>query len=129
MEVNTNFYYLIRFIAEFGRAPKAREEYEGKKIGWLFQNIKHGSFQISTEDRDFFTRLGIELDTKNPQELVHEKLIVLIDFLYDEKRIPKYNEVHKGINLGVFFRNILSSNTTLNKDDSKLFKSALKKIN
>jgi len=129
MDVNANFYYLIRFIAEFGRAPKAREVYEGRKIGWFFQNIKHGQYQIALEDKAFLTRLGIELDTKNPQEIVHEKVLVLIDFLSDEKRIPKYNEVHQGINLGVFFRNILSGNTTLNKDDTKLFKSALKKIN
>ena len=126
MEVNTNFYYLVRFIAEFGRAPKAREIYEGKKIGWFFQNIKHGSAKISEEDYNFLTRLGIELTTKNPQELVHEKLLILVDFLCDKERIPTYNEVYKGINLGVFFRNILSGNTTLNKEDAKLFKSSLK---
>ena len=81
MEVNINFYYLIRFIAEFGRAPKAREIYEGRKIGWFFQNIKHGMFKISDEDREFLNRLGIDLTTKNPQELVHEKLLLLVAFI------------------------------------------------
>jgi len=128
MEVNANLYYLIRFIAEFGRAPKARESYEGRNIGWFYQNVKHGQFKISDEDRCYFERLGISLTTKNAQDTVHEKLLILVEFLSKEKRIPKYNETHKGINLGVFFRNILSGNTSLNKTDKKAFNKALKSI-
>lgn len=128
MEVNANLYYLIRFIAEFGRAPKARESYEGKNIGCFFQNLKRGQIHISDEDRIFFERLGINLTTKNPQDVVHEKLIILVDFLSKEKRIPKYNETYNGINLGVFFRNILSGNTSLNKEDKKAFNKALKSV-
>lgn len=128
MVVNENLYYLIRFVAEYGRPPKAREIYEGKKIGWFYQNIKHGQFNISDEDRNYLERIGITLTTKNPQDAVHEKLIILIEFLSKEKRIPKYNEIHNGINLGVFFRNILSGNTSLNKADKKAFNKALKSI-
>lgn len=125
MEVNTNLYYLIRFIAEVGRAPKARETYEGKNIGWFYQNIKHGQYNLSDEDKAFFERLGINLATKNPQVNVHEKLLILVEFISANERIPKYNERYKGINLGVFFRNILSGNTSLSKADKKLLDSKL----
>ena len=128
MEVNANLYYLIRFIAEFGRAPKARETYEGKKIGWFYQNLKHGQINISDEDRNYLERIGISLTTKNPQEAVHEKCMTLIEFLSKEKRIPRYNEVYSGIPVGVFFRNIFSGNTSLSKEDKKSFNKALKAI-
>lgn len=126
MEVNTNFYYLVRFLAEFGRAPKARETYEGKHVGVFYHNLKRGQIKISIEDRDFLTRLGLDLTPKNVQEQVHEKLTILVEFLLNEQRLPKSKDVYKGIALKVFLQNILSGNTKLNAEDQKLFEKALK---
>lgn len=127
MEVNTNFYYLIRFIAEFGRAPKSREIYENKNIGMYFHNIKKGQNKLSNEDEVFLKRLGIELNTKCPQEIVHEKLIILVEFLTQKQRVPKHNDTYKGIRLNIFYRNILSGNTKLNPTDMLAFEQALEK--
>lgn len=127
MDVNKKFYYLVRFIAEFHREPKSREIYEGINIGYYFHNIKRGQTKISEEDREFLERLGIDLTVKDPQELVHEKAIILVEFLLKEQRLPKSHDVYKGITLKVFLQNILSGNTKLNSEDKELFEKALKK--
>lgn len=127
MEVNTNFYYLVRFIAEFHREPKSREIYEGINIGYYFHNIKRGRIKTSDADKEFLERLDIDLTIKDPQEQVHEKAIILIEFLLKEQRLPKSHDVYKGVTLKVFLQNILSENTKLNSEDKKLFEKALKK--
>lgn len=127
MEVNKNFYYLLRFIAEFNRAPKSRETYEGQNVGNYFQRIKNGQAKISAEDEEFLTRIGINLYITDPQEQVHEKLIILTEFLLKEQRLPKAKEVYKGVTLKVFLNNILSGNTGLSDEDYELFESALEK--
>lgn len=127
MEVNKNFYYLVRFIAEFNREPKSRETYEGINIGYYFHRIKKGQAKISEADENFLKRIGIDLTIKDPQELVHEKAIILIEFLLKEQRLPKSQDVYNGIALKVFLQNILSGNTKLNSEDKELFEKALKK--
>ena len=81
MDVNENMYYLIRYVAEFHKPPKAREIYEGRKIGLFLHNVKRGSQKISSEDALFLARLGIKLSTENVQNNVHKKLLILVDFI------------------------------------------------
>lgn len=126
MEVHENMYYLIRYIAETTCEPRAREVYEGRNIGIYLQNIKKGRVKLSEEDRNFFERLGIKLHTENPQEKVHQKLLILVDFLKTHKRRPNINDYYKNIQLSVFLRNIQTGNTSLTKEDQELLDEALK---
>ena len=128
MEVNENLYYLIRYIAETTTEPKAREVYEGRKIGLYLQNIKKGKAKISEEDRNFLERLGIKLHTENPQEKVHKKLLVLLDFLETYKRNPSTSDYYKNVHLYVFLRNIQSGNTSLSKEDKEKLDCTLKRV-
>lgn len=121
MEVNENLYYLIRFMAETTCEPKAREVYEGRKIGLYLQNIKKGIVKISEEDAEFLNRLGVKLHTEDPKEKVHKKLLILVEFMYIYRRKPKKADYYKGVHLGPFFRNILSGNTSLSPEDRKKF--------
>ena len=128
MEVNENLYYLIRYIAEFHKAPKAREIYEGRKIGLYLQNIKRGYQHISSEDALFLTRLGIKLSTENVQNNVHEKLLILVEFIKINNRKPNSKDVYKGIRSYPFLRNVQTGNTSLCKEDRSMLLNALSKI-
>lgn len=128
MEVNENLYYLIRYVAEFHKAPKAREIYEGRKIGLYLQNIKRGSQTIAPKDSLFLTRLGIKLTTENVQNNVHKKLLILVEFIKNNNRKPNSKDVYKGIKLYPFLRNIQSGNTSLSKKDRAILLKALEKI-
>lgn len=120
MEVNENLYYLIRYIAEFHKAPKSREVYEGRKIGQYFQNIKKGSQEISAEDAKFLIRCGVKLATENPQNKVHEKFLILVEF-FEKFGKPIPTDIYKGVRLHTFIQNIKSGNTKLNSADKKKF--------
>ncbi len=128
MEVNENLYYLIRYVAEFHKAPTVREIYEGRKIGLYLQNIKRGCQKISAEDALFLTRLGIKLSTENVQSNVHKKLLILVEFIKNTNRKPNSKDIYKGIKLYPFFRNIQTGNTSLNKKDRAILLHALEKI-
>ena len=128
MEVNENLYYLIRYVAEFHKAPKVREIYEGRKIGLYLQNIKRGCQKVSSEDAQFLTRLGVKLSTENVQNNVHQKLLVLVEFIKNNNRKPNSKDVYKGITLYPFLRNIQTGNTSLSKKDRALLLHALEKI-
>jgi len=127
MDVNENLYYLIRYVAEFHQAPKAREIYEGRKIGLYLQNIKRGSQSITDEDALFLKRLGLKLSTENVQNNVHKKLLILVEFIKNNKRKPNSKDVYKGIKLYPFLRNIQTGNTSLSKKDRALLLRALEK--
>ena len=126
--VNENFYYLIRYIAETTCEPKARTVYEGRKIGLYLQNVKRGNIKISDNDRDFLERLGVSLTPHNPQELVHKKLIILIEFVETYKRKPVGKDVFKGIPVKQFLDNILSGNTGLSEEDRRKLDEVLKSL-
>jgi len=128
MEVNENLYYLIRYIAETTTEPKSREIYEGRKIGSYLQNIKRGTVKLSEEDQNFLERLGVKLHTENPQEKVHKKFLVLIEFLETYRRKPNTNDYYKNIHLYVFLRNIQTGNTSLSKEDHEKLNKTLKKL-
>ena len=128
MDVNENMYYLIRYVAEFHKPPKAREIYEGRKIGLFLHNVKRGSQKISSEDALFLARLGIKLSTENVQNNVHKKLLILVDFIKKNNRRPNSKDVYKGIKLYPFLRNIQTGNTSLSKKDRAILLKALDKI-
>jgi hypothetical protein len=128
MEVNENLYYLIRFIAEFKRAPKSREIYEGRCVGQYFNNIKRGTTTISPSDVQFFKRSGINICIENRQAKVHEKFLILVEFMEKNKRKPNYKDVYKGIALYHFMHNLITGNTALNPQDKKKFESVLKSV-
>ena len=128
MDVNENMYYLIRYVAEFHKPPKAREIYEGRKIGLFLHNVKRGSQKISSEDALFLARLGIKLSTENVQNNVHKKLLILVDFIKKNNRRPNSKDVYKGIKLYPFLRNIQTGNTSLSKKDRAILLKALEKI-
>lgn len=128
IKVNENFYYLIRYIAEFHKAPTFREVYEGKNVGSYLYNIRSGTISISSKDRAYLEKLGIYFEKRNAQEKVHKKLLATVDFLEENQRMPKVKEVYQGFNLYTFLHNIRSGNTSLSKEDEKKLNAALAKI-
>lgn len=114
---------------EFKQVPKAREIYEGRKIGLYLHNIKRGRIKISVEDSNFLIKLGVNLSTENAQEKVKAKLDILIDFMEQHNRKPNTNDVYKGIPLYTFLRNIQTGNTSLREKDQERLDTVLEKIN
>ena len=108
---------LEEFYNEFGREPKATEEYKGIKLGQFFHCIRKGNTSISESDREYLESLGMRLVSKNRQLLVHEKVILLGEFYNEFGREPKAREKYKDIKLGQFLHSIRRGNTSISEVD------------
>lgn len=110
---------LIKFYNKFGRWPKVREVYKDINIGYFFYNIKLGKTTLLKHDKKRLKKLNFNFDKIPQKENTHNKVIILIEFYNKHNRWPNYCEIYKDIKLGIFFKNIISGNTSITDTDKK----------
>lgn len=109
---------LEEFYNEFGREPKATEEYKGVKLGIFLTSIRTGHTKILEKDKNYLSRVGLRLTKGVKQELVHEKVLLLGEFYNEFKREPKATEEYNGARLGNFLSSIKRGDTKLSYEDT-----------
>ena len=108
------FSVLIEFLEKEKRLPKKKEKYKNINIcSFLYGIIKGGGYE---KYYDNWIKQMINIPVikdlikermKNKSVISEEKFAVLIEFLEQEKRLPKDKEKHKNINIGSFVYGIL----------------------
>ena len=66
------------------------------------------------------TNTGIKITPNIKQTIIHEKVLLLVEFYDLYHRTPTQNEVYKNIKLGKFLHNIQYRNTNLPFEDKQL---------
>ncbi len=106
---------LLEFFDNFGRWPKAREEYKNEKIGAFAHSINALKTKLSKEDYAILKEKNFFNNTREQKK--HEKVLLLLEFFDKYSRWPKAKEEYKNEKIGTFARRIKSLNTKLSKVD------------
>jgi uncharacterized protein (DUF736 family) len=109
---------LLEFVELYRREPKSNEEFKGVKIGRLWHSFKQGSQQryLSVRkkilENDILKR-AYETFLKNREQKIstNERADILIEFVLLFGRIPKKNEMYKGINISMFWNDVKRATT------------------
>ena len=111
---------LVEFYNLYHRTPKNREVYKDVNIGTFLSSIRQGNTTLSDKDALLLTDTGIRIISSNRKDVVHKRVLLLIEFYNLYHRTPKPNEIYKNINLYNFLVSIRRGNTTLSSEDKKL---------
>ena len=124
MKDNKRIHYkvllLIEFYNIFNRWPKQREKYKDVNIGTFLSRIKNKYLYISDDDLILLKNIGFKFNTLSRKELVHNKVLLLIEFYNKFNRWPKRTEKYKNVNIGGFCNNIRTKETSISTDDTAL---------
>lgn len=126
MKDNKRIHYkvllLIEFYNIFNRWPKQREKYKDVNIGTFLSRIKNKYLYISDDDLILLKNIGFKFNTLSRKELVHNKVLLLIEFYNKFNRWPKTKETYKGVNIGAFARRIKRDENSISSNDFELLK-------
>ena len=111
---------LVEFYNKYGREPKWMEEYKGAKLGKFLNNIRIGNVKPTTEERKLLKDIGYRLDCLNKKEIVHKKVLLLVEFYKEYNRRPKSSEEYKGVKIGRFLVNIKQNRVKPTEEDRAL---------
>ena len=120
IKIHQKVLILIEFYNKFQRWPKYNEEYRNEQIGAFSMRIKQKRVKLSKNDIEELKKLNFQFETVPAKEIVHRKVLLLIEFFTVHKRLPKYREVYKNVKIGFFLRNIKQKNTSLSISDKQL---------
>ncbi len=120
---------LIEFVNIYGREPKRREKYKNVNIGGFLSRIRQNSTVLSAEDKTLLINSGIRITAINKKDIVHEKVLLLVEFFNLYNRTPNRNEIYKNVKFDDFLSNIKRGYTTLSFEDEKLLIDTGIKIN
>lgn len=122
IKIHQKVLILIEFYNKFNRWPKYNEEYKNEQIGAFALRIKQKRVNISKSDIEELRKLNFRFDIVSAKEKIHRKVLLLIEFFLINKRLPKYKEMYKNVNIGFFLSNIKQKNTALSTSDKQLLK-------
>ncbi len=111
---------LIEFYNLYHRHPKEREIYKNIKLGQFLDSIRQNKTVLLPEDVELLTNTGIKITPNIKQTIIHEKVLLLVEFYDLYHRTPTQNEVYKNTKLGKFLHNIRYGNTNLPFEDKQL---------
>ena len=106
-------YLLIKFIDEYTRIPKQKEEYGGVKIGSFWYNMREGDnkqfydkllSRVEILKNDYDKYLESKKTRKNRAVVMDEKIRLLFKFVNEFKKMPKTNEEYEGVKIGTFWK-------------------------
>ena len=110
----------IQLIEEFyqinGRLPKYTEKSGGIAIGRFLSNIKQKNTKIAEEQMSRLEILGFNKNETDKEEEKERKIQLIEEFYQINGRLPKQNEVYKGIAIGQFLNSIRQGNTKITEE-------------
>jgi len=123
---------MLLFMEKKGRVPVALEIYQDVKIGYFYNNLKHGQnkesldfllkeSEVLRKDYNIFLRNKKERDSKELQHTPEEKRDLILKFIEINEVIPRYVDTAEGVDIGVFYRSIR------NRKNRQLFNTLLEK--
>ena len=104
---------LLEFVDQNNRTPKCEEIYKGIKIGQFWNSIKQGNhnnlYKLFLEKNEIL-KIEYERLIKNREgkEVItpDQKCNLLIEFVNQNNRSPKFEEIYKETKIGHFFSSI-----------------------
>lgn len=120
LRIHKKVLLLIEFYNKFNRWPKYNEEYKSEQIGAFALRIKQKRVKLSKNDIEELRKLNFQFNIVSAKEKVHRKVLLLIEFFLINKRLPKYKEMYKNVNIGFFLSNIKQKSTSLSISDKQL---------
>jgi hypothetical protein len=122
---------LLKFVEENKRLPTKEEEYKGVKIGQFWASIKQGQSKKSYENKlskneilkaDYDRVQKLKQEKKGKETLTPDfKADLLLEFVKENKRLPKNGEEYKGFKIRKFWDHIKQG------DKKKLYEDKLSK--
>ena len=117
---------LVEFYKLFNRWPYQKDKYKNINLGHFMHSIKTKNTSINDSDKELLQKYNFPFETKKrDKNLIHEKVLLLVEFYTLYKRWPLKSEKYQGKNIGYFVRNIKIKDTHLSNEDISL----LEKIN
>ena len=113
---------LLKFVQDNKRVPMYKEMVDNFNIGRFWKSIKQGhnsdiyKSQLST---NLILSTDYEKTQKSKEISMEDKANLLLDFVQDNKRVPKYREKVDNFNIGSFWNNIKQA------QNSDIYKSQL----
>lgn len=112
---------LIEFYKSFNRWPYQKEKYQSINLGNFMHSIKTKNTSVNESDKELLQKYNFPFETnKRDKNLIHEKVLLLVEFYNLYKKWPNNNEKYKGQNIGNFVRNIKVKDTHLSNSDKEL---------
>lgn len=112
---------LLKYYNKKHRLPNKNEKYKGVNIYKFVEKIKNAEITLSSNKLEQLKAIGVFPHKK--KIAVHKKVLLLTEFFNEFGRWPKDREVYKDINIGKFFSNIRSNNTSISNSNKKLLNS------
>lgn len=113
---------LAEFYVNFNRDPRGREIYKGIKLYNFLNSIRRGEIVLNEFEVETLKKSGIRLNNITKEEEIHEKVLLLVEFVKIYKRDPKDDEKYKNIKLYQFLKEIRKGKVMLNAEDEKSLK-------
>lgn len=105
------------FYTKYGREPRSREIFKGEKLGYFLNNIRKGCTKIEDYEYERLEKLGFRLEPINVKAEVSRKVELLKEYYLTFGEEPDITEVYKGVNLGIFLRNIYRNGVKISAKD------------
>ena len=120
--IRKNVKTLAEFYLKFKRDPHGREEYNGIKLYNFLNAIRKGDMILNEIEIEYLNKTGIRLNYITKEEEIHNKVLLLVDFVKINGRDPRDSDKCNNVNLYQFLRRIRSGDVILSSDDKKTLK-------
>jgi hypothetical protein len=134
---------LLEFINLENRLPVKSEIYKGVTLGNFFDHIKQGDHKLLYKNyidknkmaKEAYEKVNQMKEEKKGKEIItpDQKSFMLLEFVNENNRIPKCEEIYKGVKLGQFWSSLKQNNKNkLYKnylDKNKMLKEDYEKVN
>ena len=117
--IRKNVKILAEFYLKFKRDPHGREEYKGIKLYNFLNAIRRGEMILNEIEVAFLKKTGIRLNCITKEQEIHNKVLLLVDFVKTNGRDPRDSEKCNNVNLYQFLRKIRCGEIILSLDDKK----------
>ena len=114
---------LVEYFTIYKKWPKSTIKYNGVNIGSFSKNIRNKGIKLSNSDTELLKSLGFNFECIPKRKIIHDKVLLLVEYYNTFHKKKKKKESYKGEKLGIFINCIRRGNTTLLEDEIELLKS------